>query len=306
MVDLHLSMGYKCNNNCLYCINSDIENKILDEFYELDYSYLEKKIAETKNQKIDNLVLTGGEPTIMKNFFKVLKLAKELNLNISLQTNGRAFCSRNFTRRVRDIVPNISFNVHIDSVDPNLFDKITCIKGSTKQVLSGIDNLREITKNIGAVIVLTKLNYKDLPDTVKRLSEKDLRKICVQYTIPTKYIVEKELMPRFYEIKKPIEEAINIAKLNKAEITFSEIPLCYIKDFRKHCFELDLLKNGVDKKTILSANGMKTSFKEGMQKNKAKPLKCKLCKNYNLCEGMWKNYLDLYGEEEFNPIKIKL
>ena len=39
---------------------------------------------------------------------------------------------------------------------------------------------------------------------------------------------------------------------------------------------------------------------------KIKPEKCKECSYFNTCDGVWKAYLEQFGDEEIKPIKEEL
>ena len=121
--------------------------------------------------------------------------------------------------------------------------------------------------------------------------------------MPVDSVIQNRLMPRFSEIRRYIIKTIEVANSFSVKITFSEMPLCYLKGYEKYSFELNYFFSGIEKKEIISPTGEKMEFKKGMQKLKAKPLKCKSCKYFYICEGPWQEYLRLYGDSEFKPIR---
>ncbi|MGF6907074.1 putative 7-carboxy-7-deazaguanine synthase QueE [Fusobacterium sp. PH5-44] len=75
----------KCNLDCSYCdtkwANGDDADYVImteDEIYEI-----------IKESKIKNITITGGEPLLQNDIYKLLeKLSTDENLNIEIETNG--------------------------------------------------------------------------------------------------------------------------------------------------------------------------------------------------------------------------
>ena len=73
-----------CNMNCSYCYNSD-----LIKMSESNYS--EDKIFEFLNSrvdKIDGVVITGGEPTLNNDLYDFIEKIKKIGFLVKLDTNG--------------------------------------------------------------------------------------------------------------------------------------------------------------------------------------------------------------------------
>ena len=303
---IHLSLGYTCNNDCVYCLNHNtIKSLKFKGESRLDRTAKEIKTLMDKVKKdgADSLVLTGGEATIRPDFFKILSYAVQRFDDVGIQTNGRMFSDIEFTKKVMDIAPNATFVLHIDTVDSQVGDKITKVKNSTQQTIEGLNNLLKVGAYVDAVIILSKFNYQLLPHTVERLAKEGIKEFSIQYVMPIKDETGQHFMPLWSKVESFIKNAIVIADRHKAKIMFSETPLCYLKGYENHSSELDYLFNNVKQKEKLRADGDVVYFKEGMQKEKAKPTKCMSCIYFYLCEGVWKQYLQEYKTDEFIPIK---
>ena len=78
---------YGCNLRCPYCHNPELVTEPLKEeniFKEEDiFSFLEKR----KN-KLDGVVITGGEPLIQKDLPQFIQKIKDLGFLVKLDTNG--------------------------------------------------------------------------------------------------------------------------------------------------------------------------------------------------------------------------
>ena len=73
-----------CNMDCVYCHNAHLLN---DEYGVIDnnkiISFLKKRI-----NKVEAVVISGGEPTIQKGLIQYIKSIRELGFLVKLDTNG--------------------------------------------------------------------------------------------------------------------------------------------------------------------------------------------------------------------------
>ncbi|MCU0821806.1 MAG: anaerobic ribonucleoside-triphosphate reductase activating protein [Spirochaetes bacterium] len=75
-----------CNLNCRYCYNPELvnNNKELETLKVPDIlSFLKKRQA-----LIQGVVISGGEPTLLKNLDKFIESVKEISLAVKIDTNG--------------------------------------------------------------------------------------------------------------------------------------------------------------------------------------------------------------------------
>ena len=92
---------FKCNQNCISCINN---NKIFS--LKLDPSLKRiKEVIDRIDPENDYFGVGGGEPTLRKEFFEILKYArkKHPDLYIFITTNGRMFSYKGFSKRLSDL-----------------------------------------------------------------------------------------------------------------------------------------------------------------------------------------------------------
>lgn len=168
-----------CNMTCPVCY-ADAGNKGRDVPYE-DVARMLETIA--REDKDTHLILTGGEPTIHPDLFRILNKVRELGLmqRAFIATNCITIADKDFCRRVFDAGVK-KFYFAFDGADR---DACVTLRGSLKayeSVRQAIQNIRELGK---AWIILSftaskGLNLKSLPgaidfamenqDVVKRLT----------------------------------------------------------------------------------------------------------------------------------------
>ena len=133
---LRLSIIDACNFSCTYCLPNGYKKAPGEAAY-LNPSEIKNLIrcfAELGTYKVR---LTGGEPTLRKDFLEVARSISETPgiERIALSTN--AFRLKELAPKLRDAGIS-SLNISIDSLDPKVFSKIT---GShqLQDILDGIE-----------------------------------------------------------------------------------------------------------------------------------------------------------------------
>ena len=137
---IRLSITDVCNFKCGYCLpNGYFKQENKPGFLTLDeISNLVSALAELGVSKIR---LTGGEPTVRKDFFDILKNIKskgKIN-NLVMTTNGYKL-NQIADQLIKDGINGI--NISIDSLDRNKFKEITG-HDRLPQILEGIKILQD-------------------------------------------------------------------------------------------------------------------------------------------------------------------
>ncbi len=133
---LRLSIIDACNFSCTYCLPNGYKKTLGEVAYlsPREIKNLIRCFAELGTYKVR---LTGGEPTLRKDFLEVTRSISETPgiERIALSTN--AFRLKELAPKLRDAGIS-SLNISIDSLDPKVFSKIT---GShqLQDILDGID-----------------------------------------------------------------------------------------------------------------------------------------------------------------------
>ena len=158
MQRLDLKVGFKCNLMCKHCVQGDKRSK----FESKTFKEIKKDLAEAISKGIKEVVFTGGEPTVHPDIVKSVQYASDLGYEmIQIQTNGRMFASKNFTKRMVD-AGITSFGPALNGHIPALHDYLASVPGAWKQTVKGILNVSEYDVSIVMNSVVTKPNYRFL------------------------------------------------------------------------------------------------------------------------------------------------
>ena len=302
---LTLRLGYTCNNNCVMCY-------FYDKLGTIDLSTEEAKenILLAKKEGVTRLLFTGGEPTIRKDFLTLISYAIELGMpQIEVQTNGRMFCYEEFVREMANIQKGyngLNFLVPLYGHNERIHDAITMSPGSFRQTVQGIKNLLKYEQRFIAKTVIMKSNYKHLPDIVKLFTDLNVKcmtlsSICIADDAGNRI---KGTVPRFREAMPYLHKALDTFDRKRLKISLASIPLCVINGYENFVSEKMYDKTIISKDPNNEIREMKVPRNATRDfQNKTKLEKCRKCKFFTKCGGVWRGYIKIYGSDEFVPVK---
>lgn len=322
-----LKVGYSCNNNCIHCvIKTNAENIKERGVGNIDTNYAELiKIMNSDSFKEANtVVITGGEPTIRKEFLRIIKYIVNTypEKYICVQTNGR-FLGK-YLEEIKNLTNKITYVIAIHSINEDIHNKIVnnrIDKGNSfKETMETLEKIKELYGRFEDVarieIVLSSLNYKTIPETIMKLHQMDIRYIGISYPhldgFYNKYGKNKvkEVGLSYADLKTILPDLYDYAYNNQdLLLEFEEIPMCMWRN-----------KEGKILKPIKNIRSM--SDKEGnedicvkfpeAQTNEnfitswlnmhRKSNVCHKCQYNHKCNGVWFEAINTYGNTGFIPI----
>ncbi len=305
-----IKFGYSCNNNCIHCVIADHRERLRKEGKPIDRTTeeIKKHLKEAKELGASSVVFTGGEVTVRNDFLELLKFARSLGLGVGLQTNGRRFCDKNFAKNTLKIAPDMHFEIAIHSSKKENHDKITRVEGSFDQTIKGIKNLINLgTKKLNFKVVISRLNFRNLPKIVELAKNFGLKRVDIAFPHGMGNALKYwfKIVPRYSEIKDFVIKALKIGEENGVKVTYEAIPFCFLKGYENSASELHYLIQYLQGKTTLlkQIGDPEMDWQKDRIRIKSKAKQCSNCKFFNICEGIWREYIELYGGEELNPIE---
>jgi len=288
---LHILSSNACNNDCLFCMEDKVGGKQLKNELTNDFIF---KILKDNKKKYDQVLFTGNEPTLNKNLINYVLLAKKLGFKqIQLISNGRILADNKILMKLVMAGVNV-FIVSVHYFEKNIHNQITRREGSFAQTVKALDNLKKYHDKYKLQIItnttLISLNYLGVKTILDFLSQYPLKTAVFNLTIP-------------------IGEALKNQKIN---IKYSEVVNLFKKiDFKKYNFEVVingavpcLLPKNLEllgyKEIVYSETDERKLIKS--DSNKLKRPACRQCKFFTICDGVWQNYIELFGWDEFKPV----
>ncbi len=171
----------RCNSNCIMCPTAEAIRKEHEEYTGTQLINLAKHIPPDAA----HITITGGEPfLIKKDMFKLLDFLKNNLPAISylLLTNGRAFCSKEYTELFNQVTPpNLELGIPLHGYNSATHDYIVQSSGAFNQTCAGLKNLLSVNAKIELRIVISKLNENFITEIAYLILNKFSNVSCVKF-----------------------------------------------------------------------------------------------------------------------------
>lgn len=295
-------VDYRCNNNCQFCNEAERRQTVSPR------STLEVKQAmlEAKQRGATYLELIGGELSLRSDLEELIKFASHLNFTtILMATNGRRYAYLDFARRVIDAgLTDIIFSIH--GSDAKTHDALTKSPGSFDQLMAGLQNFKKLGfQRIGSNTTIVKQNYRHLPRLGQFIYDQGIRNSEFIFVDPSEGGACRnfaKLVPRISQAAPYMRECLGIGREHQVvHWAVRYVPLCYFSDYLDQISEL---KEAESVRTEHIAPDFKnydvTASRQKLTRRKT--AKCRGCKLFNVCEGLWMEYLKRLGDDELKPM----
>jgi MoaA/NifB/PqqE/SkfB family radical SAM enzyme len=313
-----LFTGYACNIKCKFCFYKDMKHTdIKKQIYQ--------QLEEGKAYGIKDWDISGGEPSILPYWFDLLRDMKSMGFrNIACITNGYKFADYDFLRESKKAGMNeVLFSLHGST--KSIHDKMTGVKGSYDHLNKALSNAIYYGTKIRINVVVTKDNYKDLPNIAEMMET--IRPVAFNF-LPFRIenSADKKNAVRYSDIAPYIIQAINLLEDN-IKIAIRYVPFCLFEGYEQYVagylqrvfdeyewseytirkFEAARFNNDIPKldtefdKWGLEKDALHKSIKHVANHS----LGCMRCKYLYVCDGIWKSYARIWGIDEFKPVKGK-
>lgn len=221
-VTIELVPTDKCNLNCLSCWRQGWDKQQIEKRYseEMSDERLLKLIDEAADLGVKEIAFVGGGEPLFRSITPVLiRKIKKYGMECDLVTNGALVTKPLVEEMVKIGVDRIKFS--IDGVDAETHDYLRGIKGTFEKVMDNIDYFAKTKDALNAErpsilfnTVISKKNYKQLPDIVKLGNSVDLNGI---WLLPLTLFDEsakglKLTHEQTIEFKSILKEAIALSK----------------------------------------------------------------------------------------------
>jgi MoaA/NifB/PqqE/SkfB family radical SAM enzyme len=290
-----IKIGYQCNNMCAFCVQGNKRATLPTK----SLVVIEKNLREAFKKGNREVVITGGEPTVHPKFLEIVKLAKKIGFkNIQIQTNGRTFSNMLFCAKTIQAGAT-EFSPALHGPTAKIHDGLTCAPGSFKQVVQAIKNLKKLKQDIVTNTVITSRNYKHLPKLAELFVELGVGQFQFAFVhiLGTADKNKKWLVPKKTDVMPYVKKALEIGLRAGKIVSTEAIPYCLMQGY-ENC----IAEQFIPETRIYDVDTIDDYGKYRKDKGKIKFLKCKKCKYFKKCEGPWKEYVEIFGDEEFEPI----
>lgn len=211
---LHIEITSICNERCIHCY---IPHELKDRH--MDLGLFSKIVDESIEMKVLNFTLTGGEPMLHPNFLEMIKRCRKENISLNILSNLTALSEDIVTELKTN--PLISIQVSLYSINPNIHDEITKVKGSCSITKKAIENLVDSNINLQISCPILKQNVHCYLDVIEWAKTMNIN-VSYDYNLLGKYNSDTENLYcrlNYNDVRDIVENDLNKERINlKKEI----------------------------------------------------------------------------------------
>jgi radical SAM protein with 4Fe4S-binding SPASM domain len=157
-----IDLTHRCNLRCVHCYLGDRESVRGNGKQELDTAQWISIIDQITDAGCLNLLITGGEPLLRKDFNEIYCHAKTKGLLVTVFTNG-TMITEGILELFQDLPPR-AVEISLYGATAVTYEKITGVEGSFEQCLRGIQSLLDHRINLKLKTILMTLNRHEFYD----------------------------------------------------------------------------------------------------------------------------------------------
>jgi MoaA/NifB/PqqE/SkfB family radical SAM enzyme len=151
----------RCQLRCDYCSAMPLGSPDADSATTLDF------LRELQELGVFSLLISGGEPTLHRDFLQILQRAAACVPSVTVNSNGLRLADRKFCEAVKDAAPNALLAISVDAIDPAINDVHRGAGGA--KALAAIDNCVDLGMKVCVSSVLTEASLPQSAELVVKL-----------------------------------------------------------------------------------------------------------------------------------------
>lgn len=194
-VAVRVNLNNRCHSRCRYCSfwSTPTEELSTDEW--------RRVIADLARLGTRRLSLSGGEPTLRRDLAEIVRAAVDHGIATELNSSGFLFAERREALRPLELV-----KLSLDGSEP-VHDRVRGRPGAFRELLAGIQVLRELGVKHSFAFTMTRDNLGDIPFALD-FARQHQTFVAFQPVMATEHSAEKvreELFPDPGEYRRAID-----------------------------------------------------------------------------------------------------
>jgi len=291
-----IKIGFACNNHCKFCIQGNKRNTIPMR----PEKEIQKNLKQSFQAGIREVVFTGGEPALHPRLLNLIKFAKFLGYKqIQVQTNGRLFAYLDFCKKAITSGVN-EFGVSLHGHSAKIHDFLTSAPGSFNQTIQGIKNLKSLNQIVMTNTVITTKNYKYLSEIANFLIKLKVDQFQFAFLHIGGTVLKNQnwIIPRKKNVIPYVKKGLELGRKAGKKMMVEAIPFCLMEGYERYVSDVYIPPT----KSYDAGYVIKDHTKYRLNEGKIKHSNCRKCRYFDICEGPWREYPEIFGWDEFKPV----
>jgi len=290
-------LNYNCNARCSFCSQGSFDKSLNAGFKQAAAA-----IYAAYRGGYRRLGLTGGEPLVRPDIVKVIALARSVGFKfIRVQTNGIKLSDAAFCRRLA--AAGLTFcKFSLTSDRPSEHDRLVGVPGAWEKAARGVRSMRALKVRVGNNILVSRANYRRLPEITGALLKMGVTSIVIIYPAYIGAMADniKALGVSLGECEPYFDAAVRIMERAGlgGEMLFLNVPPCFLKGRESMAIGLGLFNT-----VVTDPLGASTNLDQTADAAKVRAPACRRCRLKDRCAGVDKNYARNFGFAGFKPIR---
>jgi sulfatase maturation enzyme AslB (radical SAM superfamily) len=300
-----IQLGHLCNNRCVFCSSGQLTAMKIARAVPLEP--IIEALEAARAAGAWHLTFLGGEPTTHKRFLDVLGKAVELGFeHIVIFTNGVMFPHPGFIESVLAL-GNFEWRISIQGANDEAHVATTERADSFKRILHGLGELQRRGQLVTANMCVNERSYRSLPDYPALLKQYGVKQLHIDIVRPestgerdSAYL--RELMPRYSDMAPYYDAMLDGFERwdPNFDVNVGNLPYCILPKWgsRIHHGGQETVTKSAD------ATGLEDSMNKYEWHGSLRTYlpRCDDCVFRSRCTGIFRVYLQLHGEDEFQPV----
>lgn len=274
-----------CNHHCAFCNSVDrtIENTMHGA------ADMRANAVLWSEFPVFRAIVSGGEPTLLKDLPTIVSDLAVGGLLVELQTNGMALADPGYAARLRDAGLHTAL-VSLHGSHPALSDAITQFPGGWARTVSGIDHALAHGITVEISHVIHRANALDTAAFLRFVKRRWGRRVRVRlaFVAPTGAASNDpaNVVPSLPAVLPELRRALafsQAARLRLLLVGYCGIPPCLLAPF-EHVSE-SAYRGAID-----------------VPDDHVKFEACRACVYDAGCPGLWKGYVDVHGDPGIHAV----
>lgn len=161
---IYIFLTRKCNLGCQHCYIEGVGPKA--KGVDFDYDTIRGLIEQARPHGLRKVKVSGGEPTIHKDFMRVMEYLGTIGLrDLVLETNGTLLREETIARLER--IPNLTIYVSLDHLDATAHDDFRGKAGAFGRATDALKRLGRTELQTVVTTTAYRQNYDQIPEIVE-------------------------------------------------------------------------------------------------------------------------------------------